>query len=104
MILEKWPLTKLASRRKHHVLKMGIQDGDPRWGSGTKAKQKNQFVTDYITSTSRRPDLMILFKRTKINRNEDKQVMLSYQWGVVASIDNVNSYIATAVIPCCRTE
>ena len=47
--------------------KMGIQDEDPRLGSGTKAKQKNQFVTDYITSTSRRPDLMILFKRTKIN-------------------------------------
>ena len=80
------------------------EDGDPRWGSSTKAKQKNQSVTDCITSTSRRPDLIILFKRTKINRNEDKQVMLSYQWGVVASIDNVNSYIATAVIPCCRTE
>ena len=83
---------------------MRIQDGDPRLGSGTKAKQKNQFVTDNITSISRRPDLMILFKRTKINRNDVKQVMLSYQWGVVASIDNVNSYIATAVIPCCRTE
>ena len=78
------------------------EDGDPRWGSSTKAKQK--FVTDCITSSSRRPDLINFFERAKINRNEDKQVMLSDQWGVVACIDTVNGYIATAVIPCCRTE
>ena len=40
------------------------EDGDPRWGSSTKAKQTNHFVTDCITSTSRRPDL-IMFKEQR---------------------------------------